>query len=263
MKNCVIYKITNPSGHSYVGKSVNWKNRYGKYKHLECKDQPALYNSFVSHGFENHTFEILQQNIPEKYLNGLEMMYIWAYRTFLDRGHLNCTEGGDGSLGYEHTEESRKKISEANSGRPCPEEVKKKLSEALSGENSVHLGKHRTDETKSKISKTRNEKNTGKGENHPLFGTHRSDETKQKISKSNTGKVRTIIVKRAPSSILSGKNHPMFGRKGKNNPNFGKTRSQESKNKMSTSRTGLKQSQATIQKRIETRKRNRANKHVR
>ena len=49
------------------------------------------------------------------------------------------------------------------------------------GKNNPNYGKHHSEETKIKISKSKS------GEKHPLFGKHRSDKTKQKISAANSG----------------------------------------------------------------------------
>lgn len=70
------------------------------------------------------------------------------------------------------------------------------------------------------------------GENHPNFGKHRSDETKKKISLSNIGKKRTEETKKNISNVKKGikrfNYHP--DHRGENNPRFGKksTLSEES-----------------------------------
>ncbi len=80
--------------------------------------------------------------------------------------------------GKHHSEETKKKISEAmkgkpahNKGKPMSEEQKKKLSE-------INKGKHLSEEHRSKISRAH------KGEKHPMFGKHHSEESKKKISES-------------------------------------------------------------------------------
>lgn len=172
-RNCVIYKITNPSGHSYIGKSMDWTGRYNNYKHLLCKEQPALYNSFIKHGFENHTFEILIQNVPEEILSVLEQTWIYLEDSYL-KG-LNCTKGGEGMLGYVQTEES-----------------KKKRSESLKGEKSPWFGKHFSEEHKQNISKGGKGKpkseETKKKMSAYQKGRKRSEAQKQKLSKANKGK---------------------------------------------------------------------------
>jgi 5-methylcytosine-specific restriction endonuclease McrA len=124
--------------------------------------------------------------------------------------------------GHEVTGETKKKISEANAGKPSwtkgkhlSEETKKKISaanrgkkftvearekmkmkalikwqnpeyiKAHSGENAPMCGKHQTDEAKAKT----RERMTGC--NNPFFGKKCTVEHKMKISAANTGKRRT------------------------------------------------------------------------
>jgi DNA-binding CsgD family transcriptional regulator len=75
---------------------------------LECKSQPALFASFNSHGVKNHTFEIIEEcSISE--LIDREIFFINKYDSH--KNGLNCTLGGQGTFGYNHTEESKKKMS--------------------------------------------------------------------------------------------------------------------------------------------------------
>jgi hypothetical protein len=78
-------------------------------------------------------------------------------------------------------------------------------------------GKHWTlsKKTKKKMSLAR--KGKYKGKNHPMWGKHRSKETKEKLSKANSGKNNPNWGKKG---VWAGKKRPAFS--GKNNPNFGK-----------------------------------------
>ena len=70
-------------------------------------------------------------------------------------------------------------------GKHHTEETRKKMSKSLKGKKHPMYGKHHTDETKKKLS----EKHTNiKSENHPMYGKHHTDETKRKISETLTGK---------------------------------------------------------------------------
>lgn len=74
---------------------------------------------------------------------------------------VNMTDGGDGMLGFNHSEETKEKLREAN------------------------LGIKRTEETKLKIGESI------KGENHPMYGRKHSEETIIKMSHSKKGKKLT------------------------------------------------------------------------
>src|SRR5690606_11838148 len=74
--------------------------------------------------------------------------------------------------GLKHSEETKKKISEAHFGRKKSEETKRKMSLAKKGKQ-YWLGKHHTATAKKRIS----EANKG---NTSFLGKHHSNETKEK-----------------------------------------------------------------------------------
>jgi hypothetical protein len=95
---------------------------------------------------------------------------------------INLTDGGDGSSGLIHSEETKRKIGEANKGennhnygKSLSEETKRKMSEVKKGENNHNYGKSHSEETKRKISEVKK-------------GKPPSEETKIKISEANKGK---------------------------------------------------------------------------
>lgn len=106
-----IYKITNPSGNSYIGKFVIM-DRFNSYVKIDrnCKEQPALYNSLKKHLVENHTLEILTHSQKEEHLSKYQMAYIRHFDTF--NNGLNLTLGGDGNC--KHTDEFCKEIWQLN-----------------------------------------------------------------------------------------------------------------------------------------------------
>jgi group I intron endonuclease len=56
-----IYKITNPDGKIYIGKSKNIIKRFEDYKSLNCKLQPEIYDSLKKYGWFYHTFEVIEE----------------------------------------------------------------------------------------------------------------------------------------------------------------------------------------------------------
>lgn len=54
-----IYKIISPTDKIYIGQSVDIERRW--LEHKSSTDSPKLHNSLKKHGFENHTFEILEE----------------------------------------------------------------------------------------------------------------------------------------------------------------------------------------------------------
>lgn len=66
--------------------------------------------------------------------------------------------------GRHHTEETKKKISEAHKGMRLSEETKRRLSEMNKGRNNHFFGKHHSEETRKKWSLKRS------GKNNPQYG---------------------------------------------------------------------------------------------
>jgi len=175
-----IYKITNPNGKVYIGQSINIEKRFKGYKSLRCKNQVALYRSFLKYGIEKHIFEIIEECSIEL-LNEKERYYQDFYNV-LEIG-LNCKTTSFNSKTGSLSEDTKNKIKEKATGRKASKETKLKMSLSRKGIKSPMLGKIHSEETKLKISKY----NIGK--------TH-SIKTKEKISKSNLGRLSPMIGKK-------------------------------------------------------------------
>ncbi len=103
----------------------------------------------------------------------------------------NMTNGGDGISGYTHTEETKKLLSEKNSGKNNAwygknhtEETKSKMKES----NKSRKRTPHSEETKRKIRESAKKywKEKGRdisGENNPFYGRSHSEETKKKNRK--------------------------------------------------------------------------------
>ena len=134
MPKCVIYKITNPTGRVYIGKTVDFNQRMSKYRRLKNNEQKIIYASILKYGWENHVVEILQEAEPDR-LNELEIEYIKknnSYRYENDLG-MNLTRGGDGGLGRVDSEEVRNKRALKLVGSKRNNETKALMSELKKG----------------------------------------------------------------------------------------------------------------------------------
>jgi hypothetical protein len=134
-----------------------------------------------------------------------------------------------------HTEETKRKISEALLGKKASEASKKKMSEAHKGKklteetkrnmSEARLGKKHTEETKRKISKSLS------GEKNHNYGKKLTEETKRKIGESHKGKIVTEETKRKMSEAA-----------------LGKKLTEETKKKLSEARLGAKHTEETKRK---------------
>lgn len=148
-----IYKITSPSGRIYIGQSINIKERIQYHKRTLSKTQPRLYNSFVKYGVDAHKFEVVELCEKEN-LNEREKYYIKLFNCFNNENGLNLMSGG--LLSYP-SDLSREKMRLAKLGKkrtPMSEETKKKIGDA-------NKGKIRSNEQKLEMSLLRKGKPSG------------------------------------------------------------------------------------------------------
>jgi group I intron endonuclease len=107
------------------------------------------------YGLENFQFSIIEQTLDLKEIKLLERKYIQEYNSYCfqeNSNGYNMTLGGDGTFGFEHSQETKRKISESNKGktRIFTEDHKRKMSEARKGSNNPMYGKTRTHSKKIK-----------------------------------------------------------------------------------------------------------------
>lgn len=103
---------------------------------------------------------------------------------------VNITDGGGGTLGARHTEESRKKIGEESRNRkrtPRSPETKEKLRLANLGKVGNRLGSKVSEETKLKL------RLANLGKVGPNKGRPMTEEAKQKMIASKLGKPSKLI----------------------------------------------------------------------
>ena len=240
-----VYEHITPSGKRYIGIT----SKEDPKKRWKCGTQykkgTAFRGAIDKYGWNDIQHNIVSTDLTEKEAKWLEnylICYYWTFVGFKDSKGYNMTLGGDGSLGYIPTEETRKKLSEIHKGKPFSEEHKRKIRESNKGKN---LGKHPTEETRKKLSSALigNQRNKGKhhteetkkilsesfkGEKNPNYGKLHTEEAKNRISKANKGRKHTEEHNRKISASL----------KGRKSPNKGKHLTEETRRKQSASLKG-------------------------
>lgn len=179
---CGIYKITNPIGKVYIGESKDINDRWKVYKNpINCRSQRLLYNSFVKYGVENHTFEVIEECIFDELLCK-ERFWQDEYNVLNKNVGLNLKLTKCGDTKGEHSEETKKKIGEAQKGE-------KNHMYGKVGELNPCYGRT--------------------GEQSPLFGIKKSEEHIEKVRiaskkyyENNGGSMKGVF----------GKDHPRFGK---------------------------------------------------
>lgn len=131
-----IYKITNPKGKVYVGRSVNIKKRWNEHKN---PSNSLIYRSIQKYGYQAHKFEVLvYASADHGLLNKLEVFFIKLFDSTNPENGLNLCEGG-GRLGFSHTPETIEKMKinrkgwQNSMGRTVSEQTKSKISQSLKG----------------------------------------------------------------------------------------------------------------------------------
>lgn len=125
-----IYKITSPSNKIYIGQAIDITKRWAKYKRLNCKRQPKLYNSFIKYSVEKHLFEVIEYCDIEQ-LNTRER-YWQDFYDVVNTG-LNCVLQNSEDKPRLFSLEMRQKRRDWQTGKSMSAETREKLSLANKG----------------------------------------------------------------------------------------------------------------------------------
>ena len=123
-KICGIYCIENlVNSKKYIGQSTDIIKRWYEHRRtlkLKQHDNIYLQRAWDKYGEDNFQFYIMTACEVEK-LDELEIYFIDLFNTTNNECGYNMTIGGDGTFGYKHTEETKRYISEIQTGRKLSE----------------------------------------------------------------------------------------------------------------------------------------------
>lgn len=126
---CLVYLVTNLNTEKwYVGKtqfeeSIRWR------RHLDVSRSGASYaisRSIRKHGPEAFHRQVIADGLTWDEASNLERIWIILLQSYKSKFGYNLTMGGDG---VRHNEETRKKVSEALTGRTFTDESKANMRE--------------------------------------------------------------------------------------------------------------------------------------
>lgn len=158
-KTYKVYKHVFPNGKVYVGitsQPLNCRWRSGK----GYKNNIYLTRAIEKYGWDNVQHLVLKGDFTKDEANAKEKELIQKYQSNNPEFGYNITSGGDGQLGHSHqlSEESKKKISVANTGKIRTPEMRarqsqkmrgrKRSPEAIAKSAAGHLGLKHTEEYK-------------------------------------------------------------------------------------------------------------------
>lgn len=195
---------------SYIGQTYQdtpeqrWGVNGRRYLSVKRKNGGNTYfaNAILKYGWDNFQHDIIgivEADTKEQLILDLdewEIYYIDKYDSYYNG--FNETTGG--TKGKVHSEESRKKQSEA---------MKRKYE---NGYVNPKKGTTMSNKQKDQIRKTLKGKYTSGELINPMQGKHLSQSTKDKISQAQKGRQRTDEEKQQLSEIFSGEGNPMYGK---------------------------------------------------
>jgi group I intron endonuclease len=186
-----IYIIRNERNQKmYVGSGIDLRKRKREHKNdLEANRHANghLQNAFNKYGLEAFTFNVVECVLDANNLIPREQFYMDYYKTAnAVFGYNLCSKAGS-VLGYKHTEESRKQMSEAHKGKKLSEDTKKKMSEA-------HKGKKRSIEVCSRLSEAHKGKKLSMETRKKMSESKKGEKNQEsKLSEVNVIEIRKLI----------------------------------------------------------------------
>ena len=209
-ESMVIYAFKNKiNGKMYVGQTQRTFGIRTK-QHLNRSDT-YFDKALAKYGLNNFSYEIIDRGSTLEELNEKERHWIAEYDCLWPNGY-NLTMGGDGVKGYRHTDEYKRKMSDAMKGKGTGKDnhfygkrhtIKsiKKMSEYQSNRWTVETRKERSESYKGKFV----------GADNPFYKKKHKQSSKDKMSKAKDKmkvKVRNIDTGEVFESLsLASKTH--------------------------------------------------------
>lgn len=234
MNNFILYVHISPSNKLYIGITCKGIKRWGADGCGYCSQQ-LFYRAITKYGWENFKHIVLLENLSKEEAFICEEYLIAKYHSNDPKFGYNVASGGQcGQLGLRRTDEQRRHISEGHKGLPLTEAQRQVLQHLHENSRGLHRtadvklkiskansGKIRTDEMRLRMSEAQRHREPSSYKR----GYHLSDEVKEKLRVASTGKKATEATKKRMSE---------------NNARYwkGKTRSQETRDKISATLTG-------------------------
>ncbi len=124
LKKWIIYMYTFPNGKRYIGKThKELCERQGGSNFINYKHSTLLWRAIKEYGADNIKQDILVKDyMSDEQASLYEMQYIDKYKTNYCRYNnpsygYNLTDGGEGSIGFIHTDEEKQKMHDAKAGK--------------------------------------------------------------------------------------------------------------------------------------------------
>ncbi len=183
-KKSGIYKIIIDK-YFYIGSAINLKKRLGQHlSNLKAKRHHNRFMQNVFNKYQKIDFEIIEF-VKEQDLIIREQYYIDKLKP-----QLNIAPKAGNQLGFKHSENTKKHLSEIQIGKIITMETRRKMSESKKGWSPTL--EQRINYSKAKMGKLNPFYKAGK--NHPQYGKKRRPETIEKLSGKNNYQAKSGIL---------------------------------------------------------------------
>jgi len=178
-----VYIITNTkNGKAYVGCKQYYTGKYKKKSKWETYTGSSKYlnEDIKKIGKKYFTFEVIAEYKNKRSLRYYEMYYQVKWNV------LTATVEGSDKPAFYNSYVGGKFYRPIESYMPHTEETKIKMSKAQTGEKHPLYGKKHTEETKNKMREAHT------GEDNPMYGKKHTEEAKRKISEARLKRITKV-----------------------------------------------------------------------
>lgn len=201
-KTFSVYMHVFPNGKRYIGitsqKPIEkrWTSTGSGYK--RC---PKMWNAIKRFGWENVEHVVLYEGLEKSVAEAAEIALIAENDTI--RNGYNIEHGGN-VIGS-HSEETRRRISEANKGRIVSEETRQKLSlinKGKTGDKNAFFGRHHTEAVRREHSAFMVGNQYNKGNHHTAeFKAWKSEQMHEKYKDGGNPKCKAVRMTKPNGSV--------------------------------------------------------------
>ena len=208
---CVYMHINKTNGKVYIGVAKGKpEKRWGKNGYGYTRTQPVFARAIKKYQWDGFEHKVIATDLTQREALDMEIALIAEYKSNCTKYKnpsygYNMTDGGEGSSGFKHTEETKQKLKEIRSN--TSDETRSRMSESAKERCTEEWRRAQSDRQKGIFN----------GENNPFYGKHHSEDTKVLLSEMH--KKENI----SPETLRKmSENHADVS--GDKNPNYGKGR---------------------------------------